>query len=146
MSYSPMPRAAVVALASLSISIVACVGDPGAGESTEPAESSSSAIAGTAPTGDAGAPHCDGLLPEICEICTDGIRACAHWVVEDGQCRVQICPPHRPVDCEGTLPELCVRCPDGIDACVHWAFVDGECKAELCPPTAIPPETPAGNL
>jgi hypothetical protein len=143
MLYAPMSRATILALASLSTVVVACSGDAGP---TEPAESSSSAIVRTAPTADGGAPDCDGPLPDICEICTDKIRACAHWVVEDGQCQVQICPPRRePVDCEGTLPEFCVRCSDGVDACAHWTFVDGECKVEICPPRLTLPETSVGS-
>jgi len=37
-------------------------------------------------------PECNGALPDICEICSDGVTRCAHFVVEDGQCVTQICP------------------------------------------------------
>jgi hypothetical protein len=36
---------------------------------------------------------CGGPLPAICEMCANGIAACAHWVEDDGGgCRIEICP------------------------------------------------------
>jgi hypothetical protein len=37
-------------------------------------------------------PQCSGALPDICEICSDGVTQCAHFVVENGECVTQICP------------------------------------------------------
>jgi hypothetical protein len=37
-------------------------------------------------------PKCTGALPQICEVCSDGTSSCAHYVVENGECKIQICP------------------------------------------------------
>jgi hypothetical protein len=42
---------------------------------------------------------CKGPLPALCQVCSDGTTACAHWVVEHGVCTVEICPPPPPHTC-----------------------------------------------
>jgi hypothetical protein len=46
---------------------------------------------------DAGPPPitdpCPGLaVPDICEVCSNGITECAHAILVKGQCEIEICP------------------------------------------------------
>ncbi len=38
------------------------------------------------------AADCKGVLPGICQVCSDGQSACAHFVCAAGTCEMQICP------------------------------------------------------
>ena len=71
----------VACLASLSLA--ACAAN------TDPASE-------TQPTGDTAeeitAVTCTGVLPHICELCSDGKPACAHWTVKNKKCAIVICP------------------------------------------------------
>jgi len=35
---------------------------------------------------------CSGPVPQLCEVCSNGTTACAHWACVTGQCQVAICP------------------------------------------------------
>lgn len=35
---------------------------------------------------------CKGFLPQNCQVCSDGHTECAHWAVEKGVCKVEVCP------------------------------------------------------
>jgi hypothetical protein len=48
-------------------------------------------------------PQCTGALPDICELCADGSSACAHYVVENGECVIQLCPPGSTVNPGGPI-------------------------------------------
>jgi hypothetical protein len=32
-------------------------------------------------------------VPDICEVCSNGTTECAHAILADGECQVEICPP-----------------------------------------------------
>lgn len=38
------------------------------------------------------ASQCRGFLPHICERCSGGHSACAHWACVHHRCEIQICP------------------------------------------------------
>lgn len=40
------------------------------------------------------ASQCHGPLPQICERCSDGHFACAHWACVDHRCEIEICGVH----------------------------------------------------
>jgi len=44
------------------------------------------------PPGTPPATGCTGALPDICEVCSSGKTACAHFVVVDAECVTEICP------------------------------------------------------
>jgi hypothetical protein len=46
-----------------------------------------------APTGPAcnTASDCSGILPQFCQVCSDGTTACAHWACEQGHCTTAVC-------------------------------------------------------
>jgi len=81
---------------------------------------------------------CKGALPDICEKCSDGTTECAHWVKENGECEVQICPPAKAgecnsaSDCTGPLPMICEECNGGGEQCAHHACVDHQCTTKIC--------------
>jgi hypothetical protein len=128
-------RAVTLAAASLSATVVACSAAPGSEETV--ATSSTALEVSPEPTADAGADgavNCTGPLPQICELCPDHTRACAHWGIKDGQCAIEICPPTAPtITCSGAVAGFCVVCSDGTTACPHLASVDGLCQVVVCP-------------
>ena len=99
---------------------------------------------GADPTGPRAAPvsaeagadsaQCSGVLPSTCEVCSNGVKGCAHWEVVDGKCTVEFCPPSPPSSptCSGTLPGTCEVCSDGGKGCAHWGVVNGQCMVEFC--------------
>ncbi len=135
-------RAALALIASSSFALAAC----GGADPTEP----------TSELGEITTPsQCSGALPDVCEVCADGASECAHWVVEKGQCDVEICPggatkspapPSKPTPptCSGALPNTCEVCSDGTSECAHWVVLGGECEVEICPggTSPTPPPTP----
>lgn len=38
------------------------------------------------------AAECRGFLPHICEVCSNGESACAHWACVSHKCTMEICP------------------------------------------------------
>jgi hypothetical protein len=34
---------------------------------------------------------CSGILPQYCQVCSDGSQACAHWACVSGQCQIATC-------------------------------------------------------
>jgi hypothetical protein len=46
-----------------------------------------------APTGDpcSTASDCTGLLPQFCQVCSDGSTSCAHWTCLSGHCSMAVC-------------------------------------------------------
>jgi hypothetical protein len=87
---------------------------------------------------------CNGALPQICEVCSDGSKECAHWVVENGKCEVEICPAPTTPKCTGALPQICEVCSDGSKECAHWVVENGKCEVEICP--SSPPPVCSGGL
>jgi hypothetical protein len=63
-----------------ALSIVACSSSDPTNEQ-EPAEGTSEALH-----------QCTGPLPQLCQVCSDGTTACAHWVNDHGKCTVETCP------------------------------------------------------
>ena len=82
---------------------------------------------------------CKGILPQICQVCSDGKMQCAHFVCNSGRCETQVCPPSSKgcasaSDCKGILPHLCQPCADGKQQCAHFVCTRGNCAIEVCPP------------
>ncbi len=47
---------------------------------------------------------CPGYaVPDICEVCDNGTTECAHAVLVDGQCQIEICPSDSVVFEQGAL-------------------------------------------
>jgi len=51
----------------------------------------------TCPAPDAGpvchhADDCQGVLPDLCEVCPNGGDGCAHWECVKHQCEIRFCP------------------------------------------------------
>jgi hypothetical protein len=82
--------------------------------------------------------ECTGALPNVCTVCADGKDACAHWVIDEGKCEVEICPSAKAPVCTGALPKLCETCADGTEECAHWVVEGGKCEVEICPPAPTP--------
>jgi hypothetical protein len=38
-------------------------------------------------------PACNAPLPKRCDVCSTGETVCAHYVIRDGECRAETCPP-----------------------------------------------------
>jgi hypothetical protein len=137
----------------VSIAIVACGGSADPTSQTESQLGAVSTSSGdhTDPSSTVSSvPECKGALPDICEICPDGKSECAHFVIVDGKCEIQICPspsttpPKEPATaavCKGPLPDICEVCADGKEECAHWVRVDGKCEVQICSnPSTTPPE------
>jgi hypothetical protein len=138
-----LSREALWALASLPLGLVACSGSVDSSSQS----ASTEGLSTKAPTSPVSTAICKGALPDVCEICADGKSECAHWVIEEGKCEVQICPPVSvtppPLACTGPLPKICEVCANGKDACAHWTVVDGKCEVEICgTPSTTPPKPP----
>src|SRR5579871_1866472 len=72
------------------------------------------------------ASDCHGPLPQLCEVCSGGTSACAHWECKAHKCVDTICPTPAPEctkasDCHGPLPDICEVCSSGSSECAHWA-------------------------
>ena len=83
------------------------------------------------------ASDCKGPLPQLCEQCSDGSSACAHWECVNHKCVDTICPKPAPQcvtasDCHGVLPQICEQCPTGGSACAHWTCSAGKCVDKIC--------------
>ena len=52
-------------------------------------------------------PSCDFALPHRCDVCSTGETVCAHYVVRNGVCTAETCPP---------APSLPDASPPGVDA------------------------------
>jgi hypothetical protein len=66
-----------------AFSLVACAA------STDAAEQDPQSTEDTSQ--DLSASSCRGILPHTCEVCSNGKTACAHWVMKNKKCTVQVC-------------------------------------------------------
>jgi hypothetical protein len=88
------------------------------------------------------ATDCKGMLPHLCQQCSDGKTHCAHWACARGQCATEVCPAApasapapqctQASECKGMLPHMCRVCPDGKERCAHWACTEGRCQTVTC--------------
>lgn len=95
-------------------------------------------------------PACTGALPDICEVCSNGETECAHYVIVNGACSIELCPPANPppvgVDCAPGAPcQAGTGCgtasagPSGCStSCTCGASGVYECS-ETCVPDTSPP-------
>lgn len=59
------------------------------------------------------AADCKGVLPGICQVCTDGQTACAHFACVAGRCETQILCPWQEVR-TGSRRQTDRRDPEGV--------------------------------
>jgi hypothetical protein len=80
--------------------VVGCSSSPGADDSVATAHVDTAAVT-TAQETTTEAKRCKGALPMLCELCSDGSSACAHWTVVHGKCEVETCPTAPAPTCPG---------------------------------------------
>ena len=88
MFISSLTRGSLLSLSAVAIPLLlasaACSGAAGTESSAQESESAS-AISSVPVRNTSAAVPCEGALPDVCEICSDGKEECAHWVREDGK-------------------------------------------------------------
>ncbi len=69
-------------------------------------------------------------LPQICRICSNGETECAHYVLQNGACEIEICPASPPSPASSTQPAPCAQ---GCPPTTSGVPVDASVELTLCP-------------